>query len=490
MMSITPSQAVVRGIPNHPEVNVRAGPGTGYELLFKLPVELVADIVDVLPDATENHFQGKIYQWLKLRLSDGREGWVRDDLLDLAPGDHSLLGYPDLAVRTFAFTLNRDKTRRPPAFAFSISTPDPAPEEAPPAPLWIPAEDAPPPTPDAPVSNEDTAVSAEDTTVSGEDTASANPDSEAAPLWIPAEEMPAPETPEADPSVDTQPPELIENGEDTPIVTVPGCWAFVIGSQTAINVRSGPATTYAVVTRLERGTQIVVQDVRPEDGGGRFKWVMADVHGKEGWIREDLLSFRGTDSVALGLLPAADLYPAPMAAPNYWWVRGYVGPLPAHNGWDLGAATGEPVLAGPHGGTVIISFGATRATPAKPSITDHGWRLGDPRVFSDPGWGFGYGHYVVVRYLHHQLPAHTQTALAERGMPDAAVYVMYAHLHSRAVFQGQEVVRGAVIGACGNTGNSQAPHVHLEVRASTNPSETSWARLGRGLVPPEILFQA
>lgn len=516
-MSILPSQAIIRGIPNHPEVNVRAGPGTGYELVFKLPVEQVVAIVDALPDATENHFQGKIYQWLKLRLPDGRGGWVRDDLLDLAPGDHSLLGYPVLNIRTYAFTLSRDMSKRPPAFAFIA--PDPAAsaeedaEEAPtPAeepPLWIPAEEEEPANTPAtdeepplwiPAEEDSPAVTPPMVTPAPVETPpteeSPGPDTSAdeapAPLWIPADEAPAPESaasePETDPAAD-ETPESVENGLDTPIPAEQSCRAIVIGARTGINVRSGPSTAYAVVTRLDRGTQLPILEVRPQDNGGPFKWVQVEVDGgKEGWIREDLLSFRGVDCVTSGLLKAADLYPAPMTIPNYWWVRGYVGPLPDHNGWDLGADTGEPVMAGPRGGTVIISFGATRATPDKPSITDHGWQLGDPRVFSDPGWGFGYGHYIVVRYLNHQLPPYTQDALADRGMPGAAAYVMYAHLHSRAAFQGQELAPGALIGTCGNTGNSQATHLHLEVRASTNPSETSWGRLGRGLVPPGILF--
>ncbi|MBN2471592.1 MAG: SH3 domain-containing protein [Anaerolineae bacterium] len=477
MSTTTPSHAIVRGIPDHPEINVRTGPGTGYRLAFKLPVETRAEIIDALTDATENHFQGKIYQWLRLRLADGREGWVRDDLLDLAPGDHRAAGYPVLGVRTYAFALQRDLSKRPSAYPPPITSnipdeagdsagpsvepvPPDAPESEDAGPLWIPADDEEAPEP------------------------ADEPESDAGPLWIPADE--------SHPVVDEEVPETeAESPEDrteTPPPVPPGCDAIVIGAQTAINVRSGPATTYAVVTRLERGARLPVQDVRPEDGGGAFKWVRVDVLGKEGWIREDLLSFQGTESVSHGLIPSALLYPAPMALPEYWWVRGFTGPLPNHAGWDLGARTGEPVLAGPQGGSVIVSFSATKATPTKPSIIDHGWALGDPRVFSDPGWGFGYGNYVIVRYLNEQLPPYTRAALASQGMPGAAAFVMYAHLHTRGVFQGQEVGPGEPIGTCGSTGNSQAPHVHLEVRASVNPGETSWARLAGGLIDPGLLF--
>ena len=487
-MAPTPSQVIIRGIPDHPEVNVRAGPGIGYDLAFKLPLETRADIVDALPDVNDNHFQGKIYQWLKLRLPDGREGWVRDDLLDLAPGDHSAAGYEVLSVRTYAFSLRRDTSKRPPAYPPPITSNIPAdssplvepapaePTEAEAPPLWIPADDAHPADEDLPVEAETHAEDEDDTPP---------------PLWIPAEEShPVDESLTVEEPAIEEPAvvEVLPGEHDTPVPVPPGCEAIVIGAQTAVNVRSGPATTYAIVTRLDRGTRLSVLEVRPDDSGAPFKWVRVHTNGKEVWIREDMLSFRGADCVTHGLVRSAMLYPAPMNVPNYWWVRGFVGPLPDHTGWDLGAQTGEPVLAGPEGGSVIISFGATKATPAKPSILDHGWQLGDPRVFSDPGWGFGYGHYVVVRYLNDTLPPYTRAELAARGMPGAAVYVMYAHLHTRSVFQGQPIAADQPIGTCGNTGNSQAPHLHLEVRVSTNPSETSWARLGSGLIDPGILF--
>ena len=43
--------------------------------------------------------------------------------------------------------------------------------------------------------------------------------------------------------------------------------------------------------------------------------------------------------------------------------------------------------------------------------------------------------------------------------------------------------RGRVIGTCGTTGNSEAEHVHLEIRAHQNPHETSWARMAGGRRP-------
>jgi SH3-like domain-containing protein len=56
-------------------------------------------VLEARPDAVENGFQGKVYQWLRLRFEDGREGWVRDDLLDLLPGDFGAVGYGHVQTR-------------------------------------------------------------------------------------------------------------------------------------------------------------------------------------------------------------------------------------------------------------------------------------------------------------------------------------------------------------------------------------------------------
>ncbi len=46
---------------------------------------------------------------------------------------------------------------------------------------------------------------------------------------------------------------------------------------------------------------------------------------------------------------------------------------------------------------------------------------------------------------------------------------LYAHLYTIGVKEGQEVKRGEVIGAVGNTGKSVGPHLHYEVRKNNKP---------------------
>lgn len=476
-MADNPCRAIIRGIEGRPEINIRSGPGTGFDIAFRAKVGAVAEVLDAMPDAGENNFQGKIYQWLKLRFQDGRTGWGRDDLLDLAPGDCSAVGYPNLFVRSFAFALTRDESKRPAPAADPAATP--AETEFPPAITQgseIEAEPAPPVEP---------APAGESVWVPAGEADAAPPPVEPAgeSVWVPAgaEESAPPPVEEAPAPVEPEPAPV----EQPPAPA--GCVATIIGSRNLTNVRGGPNTRYNIVTRLPLGAQHPIREVRPQDGGdSKYRWMRLDIDGQVGWVREDLLSYAGEACASLGLTPG--LYPAPMALGKYWWVRGFVGPLPDHNGWDLGAAQGEPVLAGPQGGVVITSFHADKATPAQPRTLDHGYSLADPRIFNDPGWGFGYGHYVIVRYLHTILPKATQLELKAQKLEGAHLFAMYAHLHTHDVQAGHTLQPGEQIGTCGTTGNSEAPHVHLEVRASTNPNETQWARMKSGLVNPGVLF--
>lgn len=94
-----------------------------------------------------------------------------------------------------------------------------------------------------------------------------------------------------------------------------------------------------------------------------------------------------------------------------------------HNGIDLAAPTGTPILASAEG-KVIISRSS--------------------------GYNGGYGLYVVISH-----PNGTQT--------------LYAHMSKNNVVSGQTVEQGQVIGAVGNTGRSTGPHLHFEIRGAKNP---------------------
>ncbi len=259
------------------------------------------------------------------------------------------------------------------------------------------------------------------------------------------------------------------------------CTAFVIMRDGA-NARSGPSTSHAQVMRVPRDARFQVMQVKPEDGTGAYKWVNGTYQGQNIWMREDLLYYEG-DIEAFGL-GKADVYPASMK--NRWWVRGFTG-LDGHWGWDWGALTGEPVWTPPVETLVIHSVECQKCAGGK-SFKSYGLPLSHPGALNDPNWNFGYGHYVIVRCLHDTLPNSTKAWLAQNGRAGMHLFVMYAHLHSRSVHAGQTLPPSAQVGTCGDTGNSEAAHLHLEVRGSKNPTETNWAAMKAHLLDPTILF--
>ena len=98
--------------------------------------------------------------------------------------------------------------------------------------------------------------------------------------------------------------------------------------------------------------------------------------------------------------------------------------LHGHNGVDLAAPIGTPIVASA-GGTVIIS-----------------------RV--NGGWNGGYGNFVVISHNND-----TQT--------------LYAHMQTKLVVSaGEHVKQGQVIGYIGMTGHTTGPHLHFEIRGAQN----------------------
>jgi len=101
---------------------------------------------------------------------------------------------------------------------------------------------------------------------------------------------------------------------------------------------------------------------------------------------------------------------------GYVITRGYAS---YHPGIDLATPVGTPVKAA-NSGRVIFS----------------GWN------------SFGYGYMIAL--------VHGPTI------------TIYAHLSEFYTNCGDDVVAGQVIGATGNTGNSSGPHLHFEIRGTTN----------------------
>lgn len=94
-----------------------------------------------------------------------------------------------------------------------------------------------------------------------------------------------------------------------------------------------------------------------------------------------------------------------------------------HNGIDIAATPGTPVVASGNGRVIAARVG---------------------------GYNGGYGNMVVISH-------------------DGGVQTVYAHLREVNVSQGEVVTQGQIIGGVGNTGRSTGPHLHFEVRGAKNP---------------------
>jgi hypothetical protein len=120
---------------------------------------------------------------------------------------------------------------------------------------------------------------------------------------------------------------------------------------------------------------------------------------------------------------------------------------------------GRPVFA-PMPGVVVRALGGMRdhwsrtSSPALLYFLVEGVRelLGPPGVF---------GNHVVIK-------------------TDEGAYVLLAHLRRRSirVAPGDRVRRGTVVAACGNSGNSTEPHLHMQAMDRPNV----WVAAGRPLL--------
>jgi murein DD-endopeptidase MepM/ murein hydrolase activator NlpD len=118
----------------------------------------------------------------------------------------------------------------------------------------------------------------------------------------------------------------------------------------------------------------------------------------------------------------------PTLLPAKGWVTSYYGPrispysnrLKMHEGLDIGASIGTPILA-PADGTITFS-----------------------------GKKAGFGYFVQIDHGY-------------------GIETVYAHNSSNHVRKGDIVSRGQLIAKVGNTGNSTGPHLHYEIRVNGTP---------------------
>ena len=118
----------------------------------------------------------------------------------------------------------------------------------------------------------------------------------------------------------------------------------------------------------------------------------------------------------------------PTLLPTKGWITSYYGPrisptsnrLKMHEGLDIGAPTGTPILASADG---RVTFSGKKA-------------------------GFGYFVQIDHGYGLESVYAHNSTVVAKKG---------------------QLIKRGQLIAKVGNTGHSTGPHLHYEIRVNGTP---------------------
>lgn len=473
------------------EFPVRTGPGTNFERASFTAQKGWQDLTVLAvqrdsQNTANDSDSSRVYQWFQLAFPNGQSGWLRGHVVGLY-GDWTAWGYGVIASATHAYTLVRDESKTGPT-AISASASETPTVVAVEVTVDNAAADV---TVNVDVEHATAADNSADVDVAV-DVAPAAPASALdafaqAARSVSAENVPVDTAATSSATlaggdVDVEPTPAAPLGE--PIA--------IIKAQASAPTRTGPAITFARSgIFLDRHARVRILDVQREQTAQRYRWLKVEQQGQGVWIREDLVTYEGnTDSFGL----PSDLYPAPMKD-NYWWVRGFNIPpnydasTYEHDGWDLATQTGEPIYSGPQGGLVVQSFQCSKCTPERPSTLMNGFKLGDTSIFSDAGWGFGYGNFIIVRYLQDQLPNSTRDALAERGFPGGHLFVMHAHLERRLAEEGTTLTPNQQIATCGNTGNSEATHLHLEVRASQNPEFSRWALIRSGVMDPVVLFK-
>lgn len=117
-------------------------------------------------------------------------------------------------------------------------------------------------------------------------------------------------------------------------------------------------------------------------------------------------------------------------------------------------AYGQLILA-PAGGTVVeVHDGESDHVGRRSQLTLLGYALGQ-RARLKQGVGAIAGNYLII------------------ALRDSGAYVALAHLRNGSirVATGEEVTLGQPVAACGNSGNSTQPHVHLQVMDSPDLSD-------------------
>lgn len=453
----------IRGIPEKPDVkDVRVFPTADFDAqaLFRIPVNVTAQACDqIVVDPKGKHFQGQVYKWFHLLFSEGRQGWVRDDLLDVQ-GDLTSFGYRIYSSRTFAFVAGAGIVPTTVAIV-------------------------------TPTSTEVKRITQESTVIivpfgtSPDGKTSTNPASTKPIIQTTTQTTTQSTTPPVGTPTSTATPAA---NATTKVATTPptaSCAATIRGDVQA-RVRELPSINGAALGTIDANRSIVITGVAAGQDGQGYRWVKAsgiDLTSVPitGYIREDLI-VPTADCNIFGLATAVVLnpanpddtsrtnrFPSPIKAEAYSITQEFGNQ--GHKGTDLGARVGVPVMASGVG-IVTKVVRCTRCTEAQPNFASQGIPDWSSDAVKDPAWGYGFGNYIIVRYAWADMPNLMRTAMTAMNLVNGYAYVIHAHLSRIDTQPSTAVKAGDLLGAVGNTGNSTGPHLHLEIKVSMSANET------------------
>ncbi|MBX3081163.1 MAG: M23 family metallopeptidase [Anaerolineae bacterium] len=501
----------IRGIPDNPsivDVRVWMTPGMDSSVRFRAKVNTTAITDQIAPDDRGTAFMGQVYRWFHLLFPDGRDGWVRDDLLDIQ-GDFTPFGYGNYARRTFAFVAAQSVPLA------SIKTPTPIPAGTPviapdntPAPIVIVA----PSTGTMPATVMICTGSVLETVQpevrklpsAAADSVGSLPPKTAVQIFG--------VTPTADADgvrwvqvvgggligyvrsdVLNYAPECAQLGLPSsvsqPVVpVVPPVRQPICTGKARLdlqpNIRSAPSFQASKKGMLQPGDPVNIFSVVPGQDGDGFRWVEITSQAMSGFVREDLLTYTPECNV-LSLFTSqpssGTTQPVPLntggkfAAPVQKVVITQEFGTAGHKGTDFGLKVGSAVTASGDGTAFVIR--CQRCRDDAPNFLSQGITDADAanykRNLNDPAWGYGFGNAVMVRYVWEALPPDMRAVMTQRGLTNGAAYVIHGHLSRIDVGNGQAVSKGTQLGLSGNTGNSSGPHLHLELRLSADAKATT-----------------
>lgn len=126
---------------------------------------------------------------------------------------------------------------------------------------------------------------------------------------------------------------------------------------------------------------------------------------------------------------------------------------------ELFFAFGRPVLAPVSGQVVAVHDGEPDHEARRSQLALVPYMLGQPARLRR-GIGHIAGNYILIS------PVTSPVSSPAAGV---VVGVMHLQAGSLRVAAGDSVLEGELIAACGNSGNSTQPHVHLQAMDGTNP---------------------